>query len=313
MDIADEKVDRSDLDAAGKSGSAGNLPTDIQRFRVDPTQSESQKQLILFQKRRVKAIKGDVVAQLNLGLMYARGEGIPKNYEVAAKWLSKPAEQGHVQAQFALGEIYAEGGDGVPRNYEKAAAWYLKAAEQGDAVAQHKIGVMYAEGSGIRYNAFEAEKWLRKAAERGDAKLQFNLGERYANGQGVPHSAKEAEKWYRTAAAQGDANMQFFLGRLYREPGEVVTQDREEAVVWFDRAAEQGHAAAKLNLGVMHLNGEGIQVDMVQAHKWLTLAAASGSEKETALKNLRVAEERMSQEQIKEAQRLVAEWRATHK
>lgn len=291
---------------------AGIPGADMERSRVLAPLPASNRLSNLFEKRRVKAVKGDVAAQFNLGMMYVRGEGVSQDYKEAAKWLRNPAEQGYDVAQFTLGEIYA-GGKGVDQDYGEAASWYLRAAEQGNAQAQRRIGLMYTEGKGVRYSPRDAERWLRKAAGQGDAKIQFDLGERYASGQGVPVNAKEAEKWFREAAGQGDAEMQFFLGRLYREPGELVAQDREEALTWFVRAAEQGHAGAKLNLGVMHLNGEGIQIDMVQAHKWLTLAAASDDEKEAALKNLQIAEIRMSGEQVKEAKRQAAEWLAQHK
>lgn len=282
-----------------------------ERARMPAPRSGPSRLSNLFDKRRVKAVKGDVAAQYNLGLMYARGEGVERDYKEAAKWLRNPAAQGYEMAQITLGEIYA-GGKGVAQDYKEAASWYLKAAEQGNALAQHRIGEMYAEEKGVRYSPREAEKWLRKAAEGGDAQLQFELGERYANGTGIPHNAKEAERWFRAAASQGTAEMQYYLGRLYREYGEVVVQDREEAVVWFGRAAEQGHETARLSLGVMYLNGEGIQINMVHAHKWLALAAASGNEREEAQKNLKIAESRMSAEQIKEAQRLAAEWLASH-
>ena len=310
-----EQDDRDIVDSAGANSDETNrgvegLSVDIGSFRVKTPQPASKDLGNLFKKRMVKAVRGDVDAQLKVGLMYAVGEGVAQNYKKAAKWLLNPAEQGYDLAQFILGEIYATG-RGAAKDYQKAASWYSKAAEQDNADAQYRIGVMYAEGKGVQYNPNKAEMWLRKAAEQGDAKMQFSLGERYANGLGVPHNSKEAEKWFREAAKQGDANMQFFLGRLYREPGEVVAQDREEAVLWFSRAAEQGHAAAKFNLGVMYLNGEGILVDMVQAHKWLTLAAASGNK--DALKDIQIAESRMSQEQIKEAQRLASEWLAKYK
>lgn len=289
-----------------------DLGADTERSGVFTPQTGPSRLSNLFEKRRVKAMKGDVAAQFNVGLMYARGEGVTQNYKEAAKWLRNPAEQGYELAQLTLGEIY-DSGKGVDQDYKEAASWYHMAAEQGNEMAQHRLGEMYAEGKGVRYSPRDAEKWLRKAAEGGNAKLQFELGERYAAGQGIPPNAKEAERWFRAAAAQGDVEMQFFLGRLYREPGEVVAQDRAESVVWFGRAAEQGHAGAKLNLGMMHLNGEGIQIDMVQAHKWLALAVAANNEKEAALNGLKIAEARMSEEQIKEAQRLAAEWQASHK
>ncbi len=267
-------------------------------------------QASLFDKRKLKASRGDVDAQLSVALMYASGEGVSKDIKEAAKWFRAAAEQGNVLAQFNLGEMYAKG-NGLPQNYHEAAAWYLKAAEQGNVAAKFNLGLMYGNGQGVRYDPNKAEKWLTEAAEQGDAKMQFALGKMYARGVEVPYDAKNAEKWLREAAGQGDANMQFFVGQLYRDLGELVVQDREEAASWFHKAAEQGHAMAKLNLGVMYLNGEGIQVDMVQAYKWLYLAAISGNEE--ALRKIRTAETIMSQKQIKEAQVLATDWLSQHK
>lgn len=325
----DGVIDRTEAIEAG--GSRGL--DDYMGGNRGPYSPENDRRLrAVLEKRKLKAAKGDIEAQLNLGLMYFKGEGTAPNYPEAARWLQKPAEQGYAEGQYALAELYAKG-LGVIKSYEEAALWYLKAAEQDFGDAQQKIGIMYAEGYGVRYNAVEAEKWLTKAAEDGGANRQFNLAERYANGQGVRFNPREAEKWYRIAATQGNPDMQFFVGRLYRNPGDLVVQNREEAMVWFKMAAEKGHAASKISLGMMYLNGEGIPVDMVQAFKWLALAADSQSLvaenrnklqiaedkayleeiKDTALKFVKVAKERMNEEQIKEAEKLVVEWKGKYK
>jgi len=70
--------------------------------------------------------------------MYDRGEGVPKDYETAAKWFTKAAEQGFAEAQFNLGGMY-EFGDGVPQDFDAALKWYSKAAEQGHERAKTKV------------------------------------------------------------------------------------------------------------------------------------------------------------------------------
>ena len=49
--------------------------------------------------------QGNVDAQLNLGDIYARGDGVPENLAEAVKWLRRAAEQGHADAQFSLDVI----------------------------------------------------------------------------------------------------------------------------------------------------------------------------------------------------------------
>ena len=58
---------------------------------------------------REKAEKGDAIAQFNLGLVYVKGRGVPKDEAEAVKWFRKAADQGDAQAQFNLGVTYAKG------------------------------------------------------------------------------------------------------------------------------------------------------------------------------------------------------------
>src|SRR5512135_227202 len=58
------------------------------------------------------------------------------------------AEAGDVDAQLALGFLYAHG-EGVAQNGKRAASWYLKAAMQGEADAQHHLGLMHYLGQGV--------------------------------------------------------------------------------------------------------------------------------------------------------------------
>ena len=48
--------------------------------------------------------------------MYDNGLGVPQDYKEAVKWYRLSAEQGHASAQINLGNMYAEG-QGVLQNY----------------------------------------------------------------------------------------------------------------------------------------------------------------------------------------------------
>jgi len=54
----------------------------------------------------VLAAKGDKEGQYYLGLLYEEGQGVPKQFDAAVSCYTKAAEQGYVDAYFALGEIY---------------------------------------------------------------------------------------------------------------------------------------------------------------------------------------------------------------
>ena len=73
---------------------------------------------------------------------------MPKDDAEAVSWFRKAAEQGHAGAQYNLGLKYARG-EGVPKDDAEAVSWYRKAAEQGHAGAQFNLGLMYARGEGV--------------------------------------------------------------------------------------------------------------------------------------------------------------------
>ena len=90
---------------------------------------------------KTRAANGDAAAQNNLGLCYAEGEGVTKDYAEAVRWWRKAAEQGDADAQYNLGWCYANG-EGVTKDVAEAVRWYRKAAEQGLAKAKIKLNDM---------------------------------------------------------------------------------------------------------------------------------------------------------------------------
>ena len=54
------------------------------------------------------AMQGNPVAQVLLGIMFEKGQGVTKNYKEAAKWQQLSAQGGNAVAQNRLGQIFAE-------------------------------------------------------------------------------------------------------------------------------------------------------------------------------------------------------------
>jgi TonB family protein len=148
---------------------------------------------------RVKADGGDAKAEYELGLLYALGEEVPKDYVEAARLIRKAAEQDLPRAQFSLGAMYANG-QGVTRDDAEAVEWYRKSAKAGDAAAQTALGNNYATGRGVTHDDMEAVGWWRKAAEAGNAGAQFNLGAAYSQGRGMQQDYVLAYMWLKLSA-----------------------------------------------------------------------------------------------------------------
>lgn len=178
------------------------VPAASADFATDLSNTDKADSIKMSDETRARADAGEANAQLNMGGLYFKGQGVAQDYAEAAKWFLLAAQQGQAQAQFNLGMMYATG-QGVAQNHDESVQWYRRAADQGLAVAQLNLGVAYAIGQGIAQDETEAVKWLRLAAEQSEPQAQFNLAVMYANGQGVSQNLVESYLWARLADAQG--------------------------------------------------------------------------------------------------------------
>jgi hypothetical protein len=139
--------------------------------------------------------------------------------------LRMQAEQGNVEAQFALAQAYDRGRD-VLKDKTEAVRWYRLAAMQGDAFAQNALGDNYWEGTGVPKDDSEAVRWWRLAAGKGFAPAQHSLGKTLlGGGRGVRSDKIHAYMWLALSAAQGDeeAGRQSDLLSKQLKPSEMTT------------------------------------------------------------------------------------------
>ena len=146
---------------------------------------------------------GDRDAELQLAIIYAKGQGVDQDFTIAAGWFRAAAEQGLARAQYDLGVLY-ERGRGVPADPAQAANWYLKGAEGGYPLAQYNLAVVYTKGQGMRKDLPEAALWYRRAAIQGVVQAMINLGMLYERGDGVATSPADAYAWYLAAGKRGN-------------------------------------------------------------------------------------------------------------
>jgi TPR repeat protein len=215
--------------------------------------------------------------------------------------LSK-AQSGNAEAQFWVGNIYAEGR--VPKNLEEGARWLLKSAEQGYAPAQRAYGLMSRLA-----NPSVGERWMLRAGEQGDTEAQFWLGVAYEQNWFGTLDIQEAIKWYRKAAEGGNPDAQVELGQKY-EDGEGVEQNYRLAAEWFRKAGEHvpdlgGASQGRNRLGLLYMQGLGVPQDYEQAYFWFSLNGADGNASE--------AKEHLTNAQIREVERLINEWNEHHR
>ena len=110
-----------------------------------------------------RADAGDSIAQYEMALRYADGEGVPQNYRDAMAWFAKAAANGNDNAQWKLGLGYIKG-IGVPHDERKAVVWFKRAANHGDIRAQSALSDLYLSGRGVPRDYVRAYTWASIAA-----------------------------------------------------------------------------------------------------------------------------------------------------
>jgi TPR repeat protein len=204
-------------------------------------------------------------------------------------------------------------GEGVPRDYQEARRWYVLAAEAGQSGAMNNLGLMYALGHGVSQDLSEAIKWWIKAADSGSVAALTNIATMYYTGLGVPQSYPEAAKWFHLAADKGDADAMNTLGLMYTQ-GLGVTRNRRKAMKLFEQSAYLGCSSAMLNLGIQYAAGKGVKHDNRLAYAWLSAALSFGvpaEEHDATVYILGITAARLGRNQLARAEELARKIAAT--
>ncbi|WP_203832876.1 tetratricopeptide repeat protein [Actinoplanes lobatus] len=235
--------------------------------------------------------------------MYATGQGVPVNNDVAEAQWRAAAAGGDTRAFHDLGTLFAY----HKMDLAEAAHWYAEAAREGFEPAERELALLAPRLSenvtrertmrGVILAFFlgapaEGARLLAASAAQHDPIAQRSYGFLLAHGTGVKEDQMRAAALYRAAAEAGDAwaalNLASVLGdhpdavgwlRVAAEKGisaaypvlgdrlSALDQD-EEALNWYVRAAHGGHQGAMRAAADWHRDGFGGPVDLIQALRW---------------------------------------------
>ena len=175
---------------------------------------------------------GDPEAQNQLAQMYEFGECVSRDFESAAQWYQKAAQQDQLNAQKVLGFMYA-GGVGVESDSEQALFWFRTAAERGHPEAQLGLAMAYHRGIGLDRSYESAVEWLRRSAQQDFSRGQYNLGYAYESGKGIEMDFVLAYQWYALAARKDYPKAEKALQRLAKNmtPSEI-TEANQGVTEW---------------------------------------------------------------------------------
>ena len=117
------------------------------------------------------------------------------------KW-APLAEKGSSAAQLFLGFMY-DRGQGVPKDDSQAAEWYRESAERDNMIAQVRIAIMYRDGRGVAADPVKAWFWAGMAARKEDHMHRIGLAlQRDLKAVMTPEQLAEAEKMLGERAKQ---------------------------------------------------------------------------------------------------------------
>ena len=157
---------------------------------------------------------GNAIAQYNLAMMYSNGESVYVDYQQAAYWFYKSAEQAFPPAQYRLGEMYYFEKGGLTRGLEKAVDLFKKAAKQNDADAQMNLAMLSGTGEGLPRDTDKALAWM-KQAYKGGLESALDYQKMLMTSEDGQFTADQQERyWIEKAAELGIREAQEALGML---------------------------------------------------------------------------------------------------
>ncbi|CAF1396717.1 unnamed protein product [Adineta ricciae] len=189
------------------------------------------------------------------GHQYECGDiGVQQNYEKAAEYFGKAADQGNAEGMYNLAKL-RDRGLGVKKDHQIALKLLEQAASQppkhplypqlpnvGVAESEHALGVRYFEGISVRKDPGVALYWYQRASDHGSAMAANNLGTMYLRGYVVERDLDKGMQLIELAAKRGDPVGMESLAGLF-----LYKNNFQMAKIWHDRACEAGNLEAQNN------------------------------------------------------------------
>ena len=148
------------------------------------------------------------------------------------------AKAGDSLAQYELALRYADG-EGVPQDYRAAMAWFARAAANGNDNAQWKLGLGYIKGIGVPHDERNSGVWFKRAANQGNIRAQRALSDLYLSGRGVPRDYVRAYTWASIAAGlRGTDNDRLKVIGSRMTAVQIDDADRR-VTIWWERQARR--------------------------------------------------------------------------
>ncbi|AGI47786.1 Sel1 repeat protein [Thermoplasmatales archaeon BRNA1] len=165
---------------------------------------------------RMSAEKGNIDAQVRLGIIYMTGDGAEKDYSESFKWFKLASDRGNPDAEYFASLMYSRGW-GTEKNPSEAVRLCYLAADSGCTGAMVEIAKWYRDGENLLAKSTDlCLAWLRRAADREYPDALYELGCMYSFGEGVEKDVKTGRILLEYAKRFGDEDAGEALEALER-------------------------------------------------------------------------------------------------
>lgn len=212
------------------------------------------------------------------GLLHRRGQIMEKNVEEAIRLLLLAEKKGSDIAGVEMGTIYAEG-DGVQQDDISAAAHFHRATRNGYTTGSSDLAESLLRGGGSAEETEEIIRLAKEASDAGNVDAHLFLARWFAQ-EGVPGSEididpAEGVRYTRLAADAGDSIAQRSRGVDYLV-GHVVQENIDEGLGLIRAAARGGNEVALRDLGIFNVNEDYGQRNLSKGVRYLRKADRKG-------------------------------------
>lgn len=207
--------------------------------------------------------------------------------------LIQDAELGNVDSQFQLGKMYFTG-HGIKQDLLKAFNWWKTAAEHNEPKSQLCLSCMYRYGDIVEINKEYADELYDKSTYYLEYSIQSDIIDMYNEFRNIEKDTdteelywiasffaqdgnyKQAKRYYERAMSLGNISAKVGLGILYLE-GNGVKKNYKKAYELFYESAQQNSDFAQWLIGTMYEEGHGVSQDYKLAKERYEKASSNGS------------------------------------
>lgn len=228
----------------------------------------------LITKYKLRATEHEPESLNNLGAVYLKGLGVPRDEAIAKKYFLLAAERDFPPAMYHLGLIFFKG-LGVTIDLDEAQLWFQKAAAMGDIEAQFFLAIILGKQKEDKKKLEESLRWFRTAAEQGMVAAQYNLAITLKRLNQSKVFDRTSLYWLNIAAEklhfESISALYFFHYLASKNETKLRT-----VVYKLVQLAELGDERAQYLLGLSYCAGKGIDMNKPEGLFWIEQAALGG-------------------------------------